>query len=235
MLFDLRGRGRRRTVQIIYGGLAILIAGGLVFFGIGGATSGGLFDAVKNQKAAQTDTFGKKVAAAQRQVAANPQDAAAWAALTRAQYQLAGVGDNYDQNNGTFTAKGLAELRRVDASWQKYLALNPKKPDGDVANLMTNAYGPGALNEPAKAVNAYELYVASRPPTATLYAQLAVLADSAGQTRKSQLAEKKALSLATSKQERAQIKQSIEQARIQNAQQQSGVGSASGTVTTQGP
>ena len=45
MLFDLRGRGRRRTVQVIYLSLAILMGGGLVLFGIGGATSGGLFDA----------------------------------------------------------------------------------------------------------------------------------------------------------------------------------------------
>ena len=47
MLFDLRGRGRRRAVQAIYLGLAILMGGGLVLFGIGGATSGGLLDAFK--------------------------------------------------------------------------------------------------------------------------------------------------------------------------------------------
>jgi len=47
MLFDLRGRGRRRTIQAIYVTLAVLMGGGLVFFGIGGNTSGGLFDAFK--------------------------------------------------------------------------------------------------------------------------------------------------------------------------------------------
>ena len=46
MLFDLRGRGRRRTIQVIYASLALLMGGGLIFFGIGGATSGGLFDAL---------------------------------------------------------------------------------------------------------------------------------------------------------------------------------------------
>jgi len=35
MLFDLRGRGRRRTVQVIYGGLALLMGSGLVLFGVG--------------------------------------------------------------------------------------------------------------------------------------------------------------------------------------------------------
>lgn len=45
MLFDLRGKGRRRTVKVVYGGLALLLGLGLVAFGIGGATSGGLVDA----------------------------------------------------------------------------------------------------------------------------------------------------------------------------------------------
>ena len=44
MLFDLRGR-RRRAVQATYLTLALLMGGGLVFFGIGGDVSGGLFDA----------------------------------------------------------------------------------------------------------------------------------------------------------------------------------------------
>ena len=34
MLFDLRGRGRRRTVKIVYITLALLMGGGLVLFGI---------------------------------------------------------------------------------------------------------------------------------------------------------------------------------------------------------
>ena len=56
MLFDLRGRGRRRTVQVIYLSLAILMGGGLVLFGIGGATSGGLFDAIGGSGGSSTST-----------------------------------------------------------------------------------------------------------------------------------------------------------------------------------
>ena len=41
MLFDLRGRGRRRLVQVIYIGLAGLIGLGLIGFGIGGGFGGG--------------------------------------------------------------------------------------------------------------------------------------------------------------------------------------------------
>ncbi|MGH2804983.1 MAG: hypothetical protein ACRDL4_18375, partial [Thermoleophilaceae bacterium] len=48
MLFDLRGR-RRRAVQATYLTLAVLMGGGLVFFGIGGDVSGGLFDAFSDR------------------------------------------------------------------------------------------------------------------------------------------------------------------------------------------
>ena len=35
MLFDLKGK-RKRLVQVVYLGLAILFGGGLVLFGVGG-------------------------------------------------------------------------------------------------------------------------------------------------------------------------------------------------------
>ena len=44
MLFDLKGK-RKRLVQVVYVGLAILFGGGLVLFGVGGNVSGGLIDA----------------------------------------------------------------------------------------------------------------------------------------------------------------------------------------------
>ena len=34
MLFDLRARGRRRAIKVIYLFLAVLMGGGLVFFGL---------------------------------------------------------------------------------------------------------------------------------------------------------------------------------------------------------
>ena len=55
MLFDLRGRGRRNTIKVIYVSLAILMGGGLVFFGIGGDVSGGLVDAITERGATGGD------------------------------------------------------------------------------------------------------------------------------------------------------------------------------------
>src|SRR6476661_6415493 len=81
MLFDLRGRGRRRTVQVIYLGLALLMGGGLVLFGVGGDVQGGLLDAFKENKGSANDAIEKRVESAEKKVKANPQQAAAYAQL----------------------------------------------------------------------------------------------------------------------------------------------------------
>ena len=89
MLFDLRGRGRRRAVQVIYATLAILMGGGLVFFGIGSDASGGLIEGCQQQTDSNTEALQNRVNDVQKQVDTNPRNAAAWASLARAQYNLA--------------------------------------------------------------------------------------------------------------------------------------------------
>src|SRR4051794_21814168 len=102
MLFDLRGAGRRRTVKIVYITLAFLMGGGLVLFGIGGggALSGGLLDAITSSNGGGnggTTRFVRAEAAASAKARANPTDAQLWAAVARARFNLASVGDNFDQ------------------------------------------------------------------------------------------------------------------------------------------
>ena len=213
MLFDLRGRGRRRFVQAIYLGLAILMGGGLVLFGVGGATSGGLLDAFKNDSGGQSvsDTFKKRISEAESGVKARPSDPKAWAELTKVRFQQASTGDGFDQNNGVFTDKGKEKLQQASRTWDKYLSLTDK-PDDTVAAVMVQAYGQYGLNEPDKAVSAMEIIIDRRTPTGQLYVQLAALAYQAGQTRKAELASKKALDL-TPKDDREQIKAQLDAAR----------------------
>jgi hypothetical protein len=197
MLFDLRGSGRRRTVKIVYIALAFLMGGGLVLFGIGGGggISGGLVDAITGTTGGgdtSGDRFRKQEAAALAKTKANPQDAPAWAALARARFQLAGAGENFDAAKSTFTKKGVAQLNSAGDAWERYLALNPKKPDDRVASLMVQAFG--ALNKPDKAAEAQEVITNARPTAAT-FTQLAIFAYQAGQTRKGDLAKNKALEL----------------------------------------
>ena len=213
MLFDLRGRGRRRTVQVIYLGLALLMGGGLVLFGIGGGTNGGLFDAINGNGGGggtSVDTlFKQRLEALDKRVQANPADAAALAALAKLHFENAGTGDNFNQSQQAYTDKGLSELRAASSSWQRYLALDPKKPDVDAATEMTTAYGPTGLKQYDKAVQALELVMAEHKESAANYAQLAILAAGAKQTRKSDLAEKKAIALAP-KDQRKQLKSEID-------------------------
>jgi hypothetical protein len=212
MLFDLRGAGRRRTVKVIYILLAFLMGGGLVLFGIGGSVSGGLIDAITERSGGgdnSTDRFRKDEKAALVRTQANPQDAAAWAALARARFQVAGQGENFDPAKGTFTNAGTAKLQAAGQAWDRYLALNPKKPDDRVASLMVQAFG--ALNKPDKAAQAQEVITQARP-TASTFTQLAIFAYQAGQTRKGDLAKNKALEL-TDPDMRQALKGQLEQAK----------------------
>ena len=212
MLFDLRGRGRRRTVQVIYLTLALLMGGGLVLFGIGGGTNGGLFDAIGGNGSSNTsvDTvFKNRLATYERQLKVNPQNQTALIGMTKLRFGNASTGENFNQTQNAYTAKGLAELRQASASWQRYLATNPKKPDVGTANLMVQAYGPAGLKQYDKAVTSMETVIAGRKETANLYAQLAILAAGAKQDRKSTLAETKALDL-TPKAQRKQLKSAID-------------------------
>jgi hypothetical protein len=222
MLFDLRGRGRRRTVKIVYITLALLMGGGLVLFGIGGggAMQGGLVDAITGSSGGDSGSarFDKAERAAAAKTRTNPQDPAAWAALARARVQSAGIGDNFDPNTATYTDAGKAKLNQASDAWQKYLALDPKKPDDRVAGLMVRAYDQTGLNRPADAATAQEIITEARPSDTT-YATLAIYAYQAGQMRKGDLARNEALSRAP-KDERNTLKSSLDQAKQQAAVQQ---------------
>src|SRR5919198_1445354 len=197
MLFDLRGSGRRRTVKIVYITLAFLMGGGLVLFGIGGggALSGGLVDAITSNKGGGDSGTERFVRAEQRATAAaraNPKDAALWAAVARARFNLASAGGNVDQNTGEFSAEGKRDLEAAGRAWEEHLKLAGAKPDSRVASLMVQAYS--VLGQYDKAATAQEVIALDRE-SAGAYSQLAVLAYQAGQLRKGDLAKDKALEL----------------------------------------
>lgn len=204
MLFDLRGRGRRRTVQVIYASLALLMGGGLVLFGIGGAGGGGLLDAFNGDSQSTSDLVQKNLDQAETRVRENPTSAAALAALTRARYQAADV----DEATQTFTEDGLEQVRGAAATYDRYLKAAGDKPDPNVAILMVQAYS--ALNRPQQAFQAMDVVVSSRPPSANLYSQLAYYAYAAGNTRQGELAGTRAVELAP-KDDKEQVRAQIEQ------------------------
>ena len=231
MLFDLRGSGRRRTVKIVYITLAFLMGGGLVLFGIGGggALSGGLVDAITSNKGGGDSGTERFVRAEQRATAAaraNPKDAALWAAVARARFNLASAGGNVDQNTGEFSAEGKRDLEAAGRAWEEHLKLAGDKPDSRVASLMVQAYS--VLGQYDKAATAQEVIALDRKSVGA-YTQLAILAYQAGQLRKGDLAKDKALEL-TEPDMRESLKGQLDAARSQAAAQ-AGQGAATPTPT----
>jgi tetratricopeptide (TPR) repeat protein len=210
MLFDLRGK-RRRTVQVTYVGLAFLMAVGLIGAGVGSGVSGGIFDLFSGGSGSSTadKTVQKKIDRAEKALRLNPKDEAAMTTLVRSHYQLASL--DTDQKTGQFGKDGKKELRKADAAWQRYVDSEPKKPDDSLAGLMVVAYSPIGLNDASGAAGAAEV-VATVRDDAQAWLQLVQYASAAGQTRKADLAAKKALEKAPKNQKKV-VKDAIAQAK----------------------
>jgi hypothetical protein len=223
MLFDLRSGARRRTVKVVYLGLALLMFVGFVGFSIGSSgLSGGIVDAITGNgttgggDTAAVDRLTTQVQAADTKAKAAPTDPAAWAALAQARVRLANVGDNLDTNTGTYTAEGRRQVAAAGVAWDKYVALKPATPDDRLARQMAQAFvSTGAAD---KAVGAQEV-LTEVDPTQQTYQNLALLAYQAGQQRKGDLAASKAISLAPKDQQKG-LKTSLDQAKSQAALQQ---------------
>ena len=216
MLFDLRGRHRRRAVKVIYVGLAVLMGGGLVFFGVGGNVSGGLFDAFKDSNGNVSDQTQKRRDAAVKAADTHPTDARLWANVARVEYQLAGQSKGYDPNTGQFSGEARKHLVAAKGAWERHLKLAEDKPDADLAATMKNALA--ALGDMAGAVRSQEIVLDARGKSAGYgdYAQLAQLAYAAGQARKGDLAAQKAVELAPKDQQK-QLKASLDSLKAQAA------------------
>src|SRR4051812_30566227 len=238
MLFDLKGK-RRRTVQGVYLMLAILMGVGLVAFGIGSGVNGGLSDLFSGGGGSNKgdEIIQKKIDTANKLLETNPKNTTALAEVIRGHYQLATA--QSDPNTGQFTKDASDDLREAVTAWEKYLATNPEKPDLGLARVVVQAYGGLAqINQGEQtaatrywtgAANATELIAAAKP-TPTNYVALVQYATLAGQTRKADLAAKKAVSLAPKKQ-RKSIEQQVAAAKAAASSQAGGGGAGAPTGT----
>jgi hypothetical protein len=239
MLFDLRGRGRRRTVQAIYVGLALLMGVGAVGFGVGGGFGGGgVLDALNNKNGSGSASFGAQIKQDKKLTREQPNNANAWASLVKDTLRQAGTGENYDSVNGGFTTKAGGLLTQAQQGWERYLKLNPHHPSADLASEMFQVLsGPGGLNQPIAGIRALQIVIASRPPSAALYANLAQLSFQAHNIRQGDLAMKKAIRLSPSSQrslvenQLTQIKRQLTQTTSPSATTGAAGGSSSQTPT----
>jgi hypothetical protein len=209
MLFDLRSRGRRRTVQAVYLGLAIILGGGLVLFGVGAGNGfGGLLNSFTGSGSSSSKpVISQAEKTALRATQLRPTDQQAWIALIQARDSAAK--QDFDATTGTVTAAGKKEFTAEADAWQHYLKLT-QKPDSTTAILAGRAYS--ILGNYAGAAAAWEFETLADPTTSHGYQCLAANAYAAKQTRKGDLAAAKAISL-TPKAARLTLTQALNQAK----------------------
>ncbi|HTB70838.1 MAG TPA: hypothetical protein VK707_07660 [Solirubrobacteraceae bacterium] len=209
MLFDLRGRHRRRAVKFIYVGLALLIGGGLILFGVGaGSGGGGLLNAATENNGSNSASFASQIKKYEKTTQRQPTDTAAWEKLTAAYLHEAG-GEAYTTSSGALTSKGRQLYVNASRSWERYLALSPPKPSLELLKLMLRVYSAEGLNQPSSAVQVLQQIVAAEPNNASFYAQLALYAYKAKNVRVGDLASTKAVGLAPTA-DRARVKTELE-------------------------
>jgi hypothetical protein len=213
MLFDLRGR-RRRAVQATYLTLAILMGGGLVFFGIGGDVSGGLFDAFSERSGgggSASEQLEERIERQEERLAANPRSEATLKALVRDYHALAGA--QLPSGAVQYPEDAKDELAQAAEYWQRYLEVVEGQPDPSLARLALTLYDTGALNQPKEAAEAMRI-VAEDANDYQSYLALTQRAAAAGDERTADLAGQKAIDLAPKRLEK-QVRQQVETVKSQ--------------------
>jgi hypothetical protein len=209
MLFDLRGRHRRRAVRVIYAGLAILLGVGLVGFGVGGGFGGGgLLNAASNNEGSNGASYAAQIKKYEKLTKQQPGNVGAWENLLKAQLHESGNGEAYVTRNAGLTSKGKELYAQVAQTWNSYIALNPPNPNPELAQQMVTVFGEEGLNEPAATVQVLQIVVAARPANYSYYGLLAQYAYKAHNPRVGDLAAAKAVSLAPAAQ-KARLKTAL--------------------------
>jgi hypothetical protein len=137
MLFDLRSRGRRRTVRVVYALLALVMVVGLVGLGVGTGSSGGILNAGENSSSAgggsqvSDQNLKKAIAAVKKHPTANN-----WANLMTARWSDANSGSNFSSTTG-YSKSGKKQLQAGAFAWQSYLKVVNQKSD---PNFLQNSF-----------------------------------------------------------------------------------------------
>jgi hypothetical protein len=231
MLFDLRGR-RKRVIQVVYAMLALLMGGGLIFFGIGtGSGNGGIANLLGNggsSSGSGSAIFDEQIQRIQSKLAKDPRDETLVGQLTRARYNAGNIQIQYDPNTGAPTSiptSATEEFRKSGDAWRRYIKLNPKEPSANVAQLAAKALlysastattAPDFSHSIDTAVQAQAIFARARP-SLNSYLTLSQYSFFAGDFEAGDAAAHKAQQEAP-KAQQAAVKQAVGQYRTQGKQ-----------------
>src|SRR6266511_3452614 len=126
MLFDLQSGKRRRVVQVLFGGLAVIFLISFVGFGIGSPGTGGIFDAIGlggNSGSTGSPQFDEEIDDAEAKLAENPKDEKALLDLAEVHYQAA----QYQPQQAPESDDAPAEFESSFDAWAPYLTLDPRQ------------------------------------------------------------------------------------------------------------
>jgi tetratricopeptide (TPR) repeat protein len=244
MLFDLRSPGRRNLIRVVYAGLAVLMGGGLIFFGIGGS-GGGLFSDVGGGGGGDGgNPFEDQISDAEARLQQNPQDTAALAELVQLHYQAGSNQIEVDEEGGSqsLTEEGEEQLQQSADSWDRYLKLTEKggQPpatgvssiavqtfsvlaDASFSEALNSTSGTDALDRANDAVTSWtdaaeaQRILADAQPAGQAYANLAFFLYRSGDIAGGDQAAAQAVQEAAPN-ERASIGQQLKQTKTQGEQ-----------------
>lgn len=172
MLFDLRSPHRRRVIKVVYVFLAVLIGGGLIFFGVGnGSNFGGLLTAAGNGgggSATGSLQYTRALAKAEKLAKASPNNAQLWLKTGEAAYAVATLPSNYDASLG-FTATGHVALNKLRTAWVNYLNAAPSNPSFAFAQEVVAGFGapPRGVGDYRTDESAQEILAQDQPSSVT--------------------------------------------------------------------
>jgi hypothetical protein len=141
MLFDLQSPGRRNLIKVVYAGLAVLMGGGLIFFGIGGSGGGFFSDVGGGGGGDGGNPFEDQISDAETRLQQNPQDTAALGELVQLHYQAGSNQILVDEESGaqSLTEEGDQQLREGADAWDRYLNLTQKSGQQPAAGVSSIA------------------------------------------------------------------------------------------------
>jgi hypothetical protein len=232
MLFDLRGRGRRRTVRVIYIGLALLIGVGLVGFGVGGGFGGGgILSSVNGHEGGGGPNYSKQIATYRKELASNPKNLKAAEQLIKTLDLQAG-GEAYKSSSGGLTSSGKKVYNEVAEAWNHY-ASTTSNPNIALAKQMVRIFDEEGLNQPSATVEVLQTIVAAEPTNASYYSFLAAYAYLAHKSALGDLAARKAVALAPEGQ-RTHLKIELAELKKSSSEKKGSTGATGATTTTSG-
>lgn len=193
MLFDLRGR-RKNWIRFLYGFLAAVFMITFIGAGVGvGGGGGGFFDLLGGGGGTANTLFDDQIETAQKRTEVDPKNAAAWAALAKADFQLANSAEGLDEESGGLNDRGeQAAIEGIDA-WERYLKLVDGKPSAVTAQFAANTYG--ATGDAKGALKAQQIVVDRYSDRGNAWAQLALFAFASGNDELGNKAQAKAIAL----------------------------------------